>query len=301
MRSWQYSALGVVGSLVLTAAAGGQSSGTVTPAPAAHSAADAQWVEKTYRVAMSGTMTIEDAKRMAVNRALKQAVEETVGVEVSGSEFRQRGGDERTLEDRFISVVNAQASGEIMRYEMLDSGVVTDRDVPFYNVRVRAMVRPTASRTDPLFRASIWLNKTVFFARANRDSSDEIVVTVTPTKDAYITIFGVSDDTVQLLFPNDLDSDNLVKASQKREFPSPEWRRYLTLRAELPPGKKKVTELFYVVATREKVPFDGETFSSSGNVTTVRSTFQQLLAWLATIPPDQRTFAVEQFEIRAAR
>jgi hypothetical protein len=73
------------------------------------------------------------------------------------------------------------------------------------------------------------------------------------------------------------------------------------MKAELPPGKRRATELFYVVATREKIPFDGETHATNGNVTTVRSTFQQLLAWLATIPPDQRTFAVEQFEIRAAR
>ena len=55
-------------------------------------------------------------------------------------------------------------------------------------------------------------------------TSDEVVALIRTTRDAYLTLFCVTEDSVQVLLPNALVTDNFAGAEKLVEFPPPGWR-----------------------------------------------------------------------------
>ncbi|MBI3791110.1 MAG: DUF4384 domain-containing protein, partial [Gemmatimonadetes bacterium] len=149
----------------------------------------------------------------------------------------------------------------------------------------------------------VTLNRTDFVDRGTARTSDEIIATIRATQAASITIFGVSDDTVQVLLPNLYVRQAEVAAGDSLLFPTPTQRRQmgLVVNAQVPPGRDRITELYVVVATRRPVPFEGPRGVQNGGVSTVRGTLSALNRWLVNIPLNERAVAFAAYEVRRQR
>ena len=279
---------------------------SAAPAPAQAPGAPTR-VSVEHRLAMTRGMSLDDARRLAVEEALAEAVRRVVGTRVDALQqaITSEGG---RLEERFLSVVQAGASGRVTDYKVRSERIEQDSTMrgqllSFMTVAVDVEVQAESGVADAGFRVSLTLNRNEFVDRGTPRTSDEIVATVRTSQEAYITIFGVSDDTVQVLLPNPYAKQNAVAGGDSLLFPTPDQRRRigLVVNAQVPAGRDKVTELYVVVATRRPVPFEGPKGTQQGGIATVRGTLSALNRWLVNIPLNERAVAFVAYDVRRQR
>lgn len=276
----------------------------VAAASVARAQVDASRVTVEHRIAISRGMAFDDARRVALEEALAEAVRRVVGTKVDAVQ-QSITIESGKLEERFLSVVNAGASGRVVDYTVLSEKLDQDSSarggpVAYLTVKVDAQVAPERGLADAGFRVSLQLNGQVFLDRGTPQSSDEIVATVNATQDGYVTIFGIADDSVQVLLPNAYAKQNAVKGGEAFAFPSADQRKRLgiVVNAQVPPGRQKTTEMYVVVATRRPVPFEGPKGTQTGGVATVRGTLAALNRWLVNIPLHERAVAYAAYDVR---
>jgi hypothetical protein len=289
----------------------------------------AKTVTVTYRVPLDGR-TPAEARQQALNGARAEAVRQVVGAQVQAERSYARSATESDTDaavvERFAQVVRTGASGRVVEEAVLASGIVSEgasgsrRSV--YHVRLRATVRPDVGRPDPSFRAILDLTDEdgVFVARTPPEASDALIATLRVTQDAHLTLFSITRDTVEVLWPNALMPEATARADVPVEFPPPDWRaRGMRLHVDLPPrvhrrsarrraGTRRsktghVTERLLLVATKRRIPFRPiPDVSLTGTaLTTVEASLHALNRWLVTIPLDQRATATATYDVRAAR
>jgi hypothetical protein len=146
---------------------------------------------------------------------------------------------------------------------------------------------------------TVSLNDALFFdGGTSLEGNDELIATITASRTAWITVFGVTGDSAQVLLPNAYMTDHRVIGGTAVELPSREWRdRGVHFRASLPPQEKARRELLVIVATQSPVPFP---VSSHGADAGLTPSFPLLAIqrWLVTIPLDQRAIAFAPYEVR---
>ena len=150
---------------------------------------------------------------MAIADARRNAVEKVVGVNLISE----------TL------VINSEVSGDVIctipygkvvAQEIIDENIELTRsqlkeEAPYltYKVKMNVQVAKQEGKADPFFRVKARINRTVF------KQGDQIELRVTPTKDAYISVFNIlADETVLILVPNRFRQNNFVKANSTLYF-----------------------------------------------------------------------------------
>ena len=201
-------------------------------------------------------VTKNEARKLAIDNARREAVEKVVGVDLLSETMvinYNVSGD----------VIRAIPHGKVIGIEILNEDI--DRipaekkgDVPFlaYKVKIRANVAKEFGRTDSFFRLEAKANRTVF------KEGDLIEIKITPSKDCYLTIFNVlEDEKVIILFPNRFNQNNFVKANTSFVFPDDNaLKKGITLEAFLDEGQEKADEMFHVLALKESLFFNTATF-----------------------------------------
>jgi hypothetical protein len=279
---------------------------TATSASAARAQAGmpVDTITVTHRVLVAGDVTPADAKRKALEQALAEAVRRIVGVRVQSAQLavdEDRGGRVR---DSFLSVVQLDAAGRATDYRVLDERFVSERHPTLgaqLYLELRALVSVARERgsADAGFTVSVSLNDALFFdGGGSIDGNDELIATITASRDAWLTVFGVVGDSAQLLLPNAVMTDHRAGSGAAVELPSREWRdRGVHFRASLPAGEQARRELLVVVATRSPVAFAlREPRSSDG--ADASFPLLEIQRWLVTIPLDQRAIAFAPYEVR---
>jgi hypothetical protein len=260
-------------------------------------------VTVTQRVLVAGDITPSEAKRQAIEKTLAEAVRRVVGVRVQAAQLgvdEDRGG--RTRES-FLSVVQLDAAGRATDYRVLDERFVNERHSAlgaqvYYELRALVTVARETGTVDPGFTVDVSLNDALFFdVGGSLEGNDELIATITSSQDAWLTVFGVTGDSAELLLPNAIMTDGRAAARRPIELPSREWRdRGVHFRASLPPQEKARRELLVVIATRRPVVFPVE---SPPDAATQRPiSLLAIQRWLVTIPLDQRAIAFAAYEVR---
>ena len=302
---YRASLLVLVGLGVVLSAGAGRVLAQAGPVPEpADTAAIARTVTVTYSVPLQGK-TPEEARQRALDRARAEAVRRVVGTQVqaerSSSTIETDGG----LVSRFSQVVRTGAGGRVVAERLLSDGIGTERGQDVYRVRLRATVHPDVGQPDPAFEASLDVtdDDRVFVARSPLPQSDELIATLSVSKDAYITLFSITRDTLQVIWPNALIRDTFVPAEASVEFPSADWRdRGLHFRVEVPADQDRITERLFLVATKSRIPFEPtpDVEVQDGELSTVEADLLALNRWLVSIPLDQRTTATVTYDVRRA-
>ncbi len=252
----------------------------------------------------SPDLTLAEVKEKARADAFARAIAEVAGVTIQSEIFRQTSevlGEKNTLDEIFSVVNRAVSYGRVVEPEVLDETIENrERSDGTKEAVVRVRVRCTVVRDeespDPAFTLSAGLNKDVFFA----GTDDEVIVSLECSQDAFLTLFGISNDTVTVLLPNELVNDNRLISGEKLEFPSRRLRSQgVHLRAKVPAGRVRMAEAVLAVATKDPVQFrGGKIVGGFGLVATYKSAVDELNQWLSQIPPSRRTATMVQYEVR---
>src|SRR6266568_6134473 len=157
-----------------------------------HSAAIAgapkcRWVETEGRADADGNVTVEDARRIALDRARYAAIKQVVGVSIFSNttvkdnilvnDFIQSGTEGMIVKERkpvWSTEMYTPAPGKL--------------GVPSYTVKLSSCVSVDTSDRDPGFRVNLTISKPVYL------SGEEVTLTVHSTRDSFLSLFHIDKD-----------------------------------------------------------------------------------------------------------
>jgi hypothetical protein len=261
---------------------------------------------------LTSEVTFGEAERRALEDAFSKAISEVAGVNVqseiygSKAEIVASNPNENEFLEVFTVINRSVSYGRVIGHRILEKKTETTElagggVIPVVRVRVECEVARDEGKPDPSFRLDLNLNGEVFYDRGGElKGNDEVVVSLECSQDAYVTIFGVTNDTVYVLLPNQVTKKNEVKKGALFVFPSEELRsQAFRLRVSLPRGKARATEMVLAVATKDPVEFKGgRVVGGMGVVPTYVAALTEMNNWLSQIPPDRRTEAHKVYEVR---
>jgi hypothetical protein len=173
--------------------------------------------------------------------------------------------------------------------------------IPIFRVTWEVKVAKEKGKRDPNFEVSLKLNNETF------REGEEIILSIKPTQDCYITVFNIlSDHTVLILYPPQQQTPEVVRGKQWFTLPTEaERRRGIRYRVGLLPNRIKDVESLYVIATKTETPFQPTETKEfrpdiSGQVVlpTYQVAFEEIGRWLVNISANQRAFDLKRYEIR---
>lgn len=161
----------------------------------------------------------------------------------------------------------------------LKSGTIKEFQM---EIEIQALVGIQNGSPDESFEVVIETDKEAY------QEGEPVTLKVHSTKDGYLTILNVYNDSLSVICPNSLDKENSVKSNKVFVFPSHEGYE---LQLEVPLGKKESVETFLAIVTRNNTLFPNlAKLEYAGDQIKLK---QEMLAtyarWLYKIPIDQRT------------
>lgn len=257
-------------------------------------AQNVQWVT-VEGIAPMGDTSKEEARNRALEDAMHKAVEQVVGSNISVE----------TL------LVNLRLSGSIVGVipygRVVDKVIIEEGMEPIlkkgqavpslrYRVRMKAGVAEETTGADPHFRLDASLNRSSF------NDGDEMLITIKPTKDCYVSVFIIlEDEKVIRLIPNRLKEDNFLKANQIFSFPDEDDETSgIKLRVHTPEKKDAVTETIYILALEQPLKFNASGLQEgiygiyNGETAFMRGLIKEIVA----IPLGKRAEKLMQYQIR---
>jgi len=256
-------------------------------------------------------VTPVEAQKTALERARRNAIKIALD-----AEMRAQGTLIRSLRDfhqSFIALNQFSVYGEIIEerdpiWAAVDNIQVrpTEMPVPLYRVTLRARVAQNKSQSDPTFSTYLRLNNATFL------DGEEMILSITPTQDCYVTVFNIlSDHTVLILDTSQGDTLPAVLGNKTSSIPSESERQSgKHFRVALPEGRTEDVESVLIIATKDYVPFLSGKAEESGldmavtgrkEVLAVLPTYQSALeeinCWLVSIPLEKRAFDIQEYKI----
>lgn len=262
--------------------------GTFASLPA--QGADVQAVVIAQRVRLEGAMTRAQAERQAVENAMAEAVRRVAGVRVSGSQLIVSSDSAGIIGSRYLASVRLDAEGHVVGWTVERGRWITEKrsrkvsDL-VYDASVRVLVARDAGRPDDSFRLNISGGADRLLVRsANMAQNDEVVLALSSTRNAQLTIVAIFGDSVSRLVPNDVLREARVTAGGESQWPSADWReRGLHFRVSLPAGIQSRSEVLAAIATLDAVRWPRE---DGGAVP-----LTEFNRWLVAIPASRRAVA----------
>jgi len=210
----------------------------------------AQWVTCTGE-ALVQNISNEEAQIIAKRKARLNAIEKVCGVQIQA---------ESLVRDFMLAgdFIHSIAYGHVIQEKDLQWQIETispdnpsDPPVIKLKLTMQAQVKPVNEKPDPSFKVNLHLNRKSF------DSGDEVIFTITPSKDCYITIINLaSNDSVYVLYPNTYHHENFIQADKSFRFPTTGDRESgFHIRVSALPRHKEDTEIVKIIATKERVDF----------------------------------------------
>ena len=215
---------------------------------------DIQVIESVGEAILGDDTTPAQAKAMALNNARRSAIEEASGVFVHGSTI--------VYNYQLISdLVKASTRGLIVKEEILIDDIKKEGKQIVYGTKIRVHVKPLEYKDRGglnILKGEIYrygsspVSTTMVF-----QENDEIQIKAKVNSDAYIHIFGISQDgMVTKLYPNEYFKPEILP--QEIEFIFPDERQRglgFKLNVRTPRGLRKAVETILIIAAKVRKDF----------------------------------------------
>ena len=261
------------------------------------------WVE-TSATCLAVNISVEQAKKKALEDARSEAIKIVAGVNVREEVFRNvseviTGDNASQFNDLFTKFNRTSSFGKIVE-ESVEYKVELDGDFPRYTAFLKAKVVEEKGKADPSFTSEILLGKNILYDRGRIDKNDKIEFKLRASQDCYLYLFNIlSNDSVQMILPNEYIPDNSFRVSLTQQgYESKIKNLGLTFPVGLPEGRDNVVEGLMLIALKEKTDFVSPNLSSGGIIPTYKAAITDIMNWLVGIPLDKRTESFQSFEIR---
>ncbi len=221
-------------------------------------------------------ITPEEARGKAIQIACNMAIEDFVGIEVTGrTSLIQTESNNAITMDHFSKLTNQTSNGIIIEKEIIKEENVA-QDIHIYKIlTLKVKVGKQPGEDDPYFTLKASLNKDYY------QDGDQLFLEVIPSKDCYITVLNImSNENVATLFPNEFREENFVKANERFKLPDENDRNLgIKFVVGLLPEKEEDSEIIKIIATKEPL-----SFSINSDYKTA---FESLQNWLVKIPRNE--------------
>lgn len=264
---------------------------------------DGTWVE-TSASCLAVNISVDQAKKKALDDARSEAIKQVVGVRVSEETFRNvseviTGDNASQFNDLFSKFNRTSSYGKIVEESVIYKSEL-EGDYPRYTAYLRARVVEEKGIPDPAFTAEIVIGNSILYDRGSLDKNDKLMFKLWASTDSYLYLFNIlSNDSVQLILPNEFIPDNsFITSKSEQIFEKKIKNTGMTFPVMLPEGKESVTEGLMLIALKEKVDFVSPNLSPGGIISTYKAAITDIMNWLVGIPLEKRTESFQSFEIR---
>ena len=250
---------------------------------ALHAQTGGHWVKGKSTVYGSDfrKMQIEAVKRARAD-ALNQA-----GIVVSASSYRVQTESNKSMNDYYSQFTEASSRGIITQernIKLSDPVRVSEKslksDVVFQmDAELDAYVVIPKGEVDPGFTVMMKTpEKTV-------RETDPVEFGITSSRDGYLTLLHVKNDTIEVAFPNGLSKNNRVDANKQLVFPK-DYQLFLTVDK----GDQSSNEEFIAIVTKENQPLApaGDVKIIGDELQMTKLSLDELSQWLFKLPLNQR-------------
>jgi hypothetical protein len=235
-------------------------------------------------------LTLEEVKNKAVDEAKKNAmVKAGISENVQVSDFLYTFEDDEKFKEIFQSFVSTETGAEIMVEDVKEiNRNINEFGNILIEVEISAIVFKHEDKKDPALMMKVDGIKEIYL------EDDPLDFSFTASKDGYLKIFNVTDETAFILYPyNDPaysylkdDPERIFKKNEKVHFPINQNMDgyYFGIDNE---NKDKEYNLLIFVFTKENIPFMNDVKVNN------------IMKWIYQIPLEDRV--VEQYGIIVKR
>lgn len=200
------------------------------------------WVEAEGSYHLGDETTMELAQRASLEAARRAAIETALGMHVTGSTLVRNS---QLVED----LIHVVARGIIVQEHILEQGLTAEGAKgahATYRTKIKAkVVRLAENPRASDFSVRCRLNRTTY------QHGDHAELRVTPSQDAYLYVFDVTEDEhITVLVPNRYLRDTRIPGGTEFVFPPLELvKRGIQLTTMVAAGKHRSAESIKVIAT----------------------------------------------------
>ena len=211
------------------------------------------WVTATGSVRFGDQDTKHQAFAQAIAEARRKAMNALLGVSLHHSfmDFQS----ENTLRGEFVlteKLLRVTQLGRAIKENVLRVGPVDDPGCQACRVeaQIQTCLVPEKEKRDRDFQVNVRTN------RSSYQNGDEVLITITSTRDSYLYIYNVDMDfRAALIAPNKYVPSVTVKAGETWVYPSDDLRaKGVRATAHLPPGSSVSAETIRVIASKAALP-----------------------------------------------
>ena len=211
------------------------------------------WVAATGSVRFGDQDTKHQAFAQAIAEARRKAMNALLGVNLHHSfmDFQS----ENTLRGEFVlteKLLRVTQLGRAIKEKVIRVGPVDDPGCPACRIeaQIQTCLVPEKERRDRDFQVNIRTN------RSSYQNGDEVLITITSTRDSYLYIYNVDMDfRAALIAPNKYVPSVTVKAGETWVYPSDDLRaKGVRAKAHLLPGSSVSAETIRVIASKAALP-----------------------------------------------
>jgi len=243
-----------------------------------------RWVKAT---GVGFSKDVAKATEDALNKARANALKE-LGVTIKAGEYRQKTEDNESLIDFYTSFAESSTRGLILEEKIISKSKPepiqlenSDEYLMRVQIDIEALVAPQVIDPDPTYKVELITDRIVYNER------EPVQFRLFASKDGYLTIFNIKNDTLNVLFPNEMLKDNFIKGGDTLYIPPKKSR--IRIRLVNNPGQTRTDEMFIAILTKEKIPFTEGNIVKNSKVPFKQAQLSAYAKWLYDISPDRRT------------
>jgi hypothetical protein len=253
-----------------------------------HAQAQKKWIEVEVEIEIPRNRSEDEVKTELLTTARLKAIEDYTGIFITGGEFSSIVSDmingQEYLFDSFRTFSNQVVNGKII-----------DEKEPYYyrdnntlHLKYEALIVKEKSKIDPTFEIDCSSNRKGYIYK------EDIKFKAKSSKDAYLTIFSVRDDSISVIFPNDYwNEGSHLSAFIDRIVPNEQEEKIGSFYAVPDVNGSDYSELLIFVATLDSIQFG----LPRKEVQIYNKSWMDLNKWLLKIPRNRRAQCYLQIQI----
>ena len=257
--------------------------------PTTLQAQENEWIKVTLTDNIPENKSVDEVKKELLDFARQKAIEQKTGVLFQSTQisntFSAKEGESEEIFDTFRQLTKASVGGKIVDEK---DPVYQQTQPDQLTIRYQAKIEEERVKPDPTFTLQCQTNRSVY------QLGEDLSITAKPAKDAYITIFSITqNDRVSVLFPNYYMKNQFVKAHEIRKIPNSKEEKILNFTLQKPlSGELPYAELLMCIATKQPVSFD-----RLKSDTEYSTSWLEINRWLMNISADMRTEQYVQYQV----
>ena len=231
-----------------------------------------------------GRISEDDARKQALNDAKVEALRKAgVGENIQTYENLFKSELNKDYTEFFSSDIHTELRGAVQEYVIVSHRRKVDEVTNLFMVEVviDAKVILYKSSPDPTFNIKVEGIKAIY------EEGELLKFSLQSTQECYLHIFSITDNYTSLLYPNNWEKYQPIKANKPMEFP------FGLIDYELfKSGKEVDTNRMVFVFTKKPIQFT--THTGEEQITSSETIF----SWIYSIMPEERMVDYHAFTVR---